>query len=89
MTLVPSATVVPPGVQTLTSITVFLESAPNGSAESLVATAFGGATVTAYNSGTRVLTISGGSTSDQQAALRSLAYQNNSQNRRRAAGSSQ
>ncbi|MBL8828063.1 MAG: cadherin-like domain-containing protein, partial [Planctomycetaceae bacterium] len=80
ITLVPAATLVPPGVQTLTSVTVFLETAPNGSAESLTASGFGGATVTAYNPTTRTLTISGGSTSDQQTALRSLTYQNSSQN---------
>ncbi|MBL8828616.1 MAG: cadherin-like domain-containing protein [Planctomycetaceae bacterium] len=77
--LVPVATVVPPGVQTLTSITVFLESAPNGTAESLAASNFGGVTATGYNPTTRSLTISGGSTSDQQAVLRSLTYQNSSQ----------
>ncbi|MBL8830098.1 MAG: hypothetical protein JNM18_24180, partial [Planctomycetaceae bacterium] len=80
LVIVPNATVVPPGVQTLTSITVYLESAPNGAAELLSAVNFGGATTTAYNPTTRALTISGGSTSDQQAVLRSVAYQNSSQN---------
>ncbi len=78
--IVPNATVVPPGVQTLSSLTVYLESAPNGAAESLSAVNSGGATATAYNPSTRSLTISGGSTSDQQAVLRSVAYQNSSQN---------
>ncbi|MBL8829275.1 MAG: phosphoribosylformylglycinamidine synthase subunit PurQ [Planctomycetaceae bacterium] len=78
--LVPTATVVPPGVQSLTSVTVLLESAPNGVAESLAATGFGGATVTPYNTTTRTLTINGGTTSDQQSALRSLTYLNSSQN---------
>ncbi len=32
LAIVPNATVVPPGVQTLSSITVYLESAPNGAA---------------------------------------------------------
>ncbi len=67
-------------MQTLTSLTVYLESAPNGAAESLTAVNFGGATATAYNPSTRSLTISGGTTSDQQAVLRSVAYQNSSQN---------
>ncbi|MBL8829753.1 MAG: peptidoglycan DD-metalloendopeptidase family protein [Planctomycetaceae bacterium] len=80
LVIVPNATVVPPGVQTLNSITVYLESAPNGSAESLSAVNFGGATATAYNPTTRSLSISGGSTSEQQAVLRSVAYQNSSQN---------
>jgi putative intracellular protease/amidase len=80
VTLVPAATVVPPGVQTLTSITAFLETAPNGVAESLAATGSGGATVTPYNATTRTLTINGGSASDQQAVLRSLTYLNSAQN---------
>ncbi len=80
LVIVPNATVVPPGVQTLTSLTVYLESAPNGAAESLTAVNSGGATATAYNPSTRSLTISGGTTSDQQAVLRSVAYQNSSQN---------
>lgn len=78
--IVPNATIMPPGVQSLTSLTVFLESAPNGAAESLAATGFGGATVTPYNTTTRTLTINGGTTSDQQSALRSLTYLNSSQN---------
>ncbi len=80
LTIVPNATVVPPGVQTLSSLTVYLESAPNGAAESLTAVNSGGASATAYNPSTRSLTISGGTTSEQQAVLRSVAYQNSSQN---------
>ncbi|MBL8827197.1 MAG: cadherin-like domain-containing protein, partial [Planctomycetaceae bacterium] len=78
--LMPNATVSPPGVQTLSSLIVYLESAPNGAAESLTAVNFGGATASAYNTATRTITISGGSTSDMQTVLRSVAYQNTSQN---------
>ncbi len=58
LVIVPNANVIPPGVQTLSSITVFLESVPNGVAESLTAVNSGGATATAYNPSTRSLTIS-------------------------------
>jgi subtilisin family serine protease len=61
----------------LVSLTITLLNAPNGSAESLTATASGGVTVVAYNATTRQLILKGvAPVADYQTVLRTVRYNN-------------